>query len=463
MKEIDFDELDRAVSSVLGTKSIPQDREDRDEPSRDDTHYITPSPALDRSEEPAKITQDAVPSRQDQEKVNRWSEKPVVQKRKKGRFMDVVPPQKVKDHSTKPASSAISRHGVTLAPSQSSAQEQSTEEDSSRAVAAKPSLQASPETTPKEQPIRPDQSSALHANEIHATPAAREPRSVEPNKSEYRDNNQRAYEDDSMSEQEAADAELDAAVGELAGLDGLMQDTRDMPPIDTPFMNDLAVEKRPLGAFSLGDTDESLLSDDAEQHHDEIDTSTDETVSQEESIDFDLTHALTKELNGHNDDTIGEVFEPTSAGNEEDSVSQELQDEIFAITSKPIESISDTSEQEPKEDQVNEDASEVSAEEELPEKIETSSQKTSATITPSEAALQAVGNGSIARQYHTQESPQSEDITPVFDTDSYRQPLQKTKQKKSGWMVVMIIALLVVLGLALGAALYFFDPFNLLA
>ena len=64
---------------------------------------------------------------------------------------------------------------------------------------------------------------------------------------------------------------------------------------------------------------------------------------------------------------------------------------------------------------------------------------------------------SITQQYA--ESPSTGDApatTSIFDTDAYKKPLAHPKKKSSGWLVVLWIAVLLIVGAGAGAAVYFY-------
>lgn len=66
---------------------------------------------------------------------------------------------------------------------------------------------------------------------------------------------------------------------------------------------------------------------------------------------------------------------------------------------------------------------------------------------------QPVGPTSITQQYKEQPSSTQESGA-IYDTESYHQPVTQPVKKKSGWLVVVWIILLVVLGAVAGWAVY---------
>jgi hypothetical protein len=73
---------------------------------------------------------------------------------------------------------------------------------------------------------------------------------------------------------------------------------------------------------------------------------------------------------------------------------------------------------------------------------------------PAEPAT-PTGPTSIPQQYREEPSTGDKDNGAIYDTDTYHQPLAHPAKKKSGWMWVIWIALILLLGAGGGAALYF--------
>jgi hypothetical protein len=66
------------------------------------------------------------------------------------------------------------------------------------------------------------------------------------------------------------------------------------------------------------------------------------------------------------------------------------------------------------------------------------------------------GPTSITQQYTQQPSTGDKPVANMFDTSAYKKPQMVTGKKKSGWLVVLWIFLLLVIGGGIGAAVYFF-------
>lgn len=395
MKDIDFDELDRAVSSVLG------------QPPTDDAQArtsVTPAPAPTPTSraEPTPATSIS-------------PQKDLAQKRRSGRFMDVVPSSRVKGSSQNPKP-VVSRQGTNIAP----------------------------------------------ISESVVAPAAPGPAEEKPAVASQVDSGQPKK---PTSEQDEAHEAMVGAADELAGLSGLMYSGEESSPIDTPFVSDYDVKKRPLGAFSVGGTDQTLLDENAKRYRDSV--AKDEVSSSGDSpaeIDTHMNDAIARELRGHDqpeedkssnkksesqlekadssqdNESAATPDQLASAGSDE--LPGELQDEMLAIASKPVGEVAAV---EPKFEPVQ-------APIPTPSPVKSEASKPPVTIS----------DGSITQQYKSESKSQSEEITPVFDTDSYHKPLAHAKKKKSGWLSVILITTLIILGAGAGTAMYIFDPFGLL-
>ena len=185
-------------------------------------------------------------------------------------------------------------------------------------------------------------------------------------------------------------------------------------PMSSPFISDAKVEKRPLGAFS--EHGQAEMND----HHDRAD---------DESHDAPDTPVV------ENIDT------PLPA---------ELNNDVLSI--------------ETDDDNLPEDTP-VSGE--TPELIEN---KEPVHHYHSKHALESpaspdTANGSddqmppvpsIIQQYQEKPSTATEQSGAIFDTEQYHAPLVHAPKKKSGWLVVLWIFALIVIGAGIGAAAYYF-------
>jgi hypothetical protein len=168
-------------------------------------------------------------------------------------------------------------------------------------------------------------------------------------------------------------------------------------PLESPFLSDAKVEKRPLGAFSLPESDMPLLED-------FNDTPADDVTTQQE---------------------LSAV---------ETEVVSEKDEEVLLLEA----------------DNEAEDAGLVTpsvepAAEPVPEPI-------IATVTPEPSPI---GPTSITQQYQEQPTTAAEPTGAIYDTEAYHQPLAHTK-KSSSFLVIIWIVTLIIVGGGIGAGVYFF-------
>lgn len=416
MKDIDFDELDRAVSSVLGGKFNTE----------------KDAPETVRSAAPDAPSRDVAAPTPHDTSADSSTKKPFIQKRPTGRFMDVVVPSatQTKNLPGRP----VSRRGVGVAPLAPRKEEA-------------PTLSSEPDETqapPAHDPVAPVAPQAVGEGIKKETLTVNEPVYTSPASEPTAEVKPEAVHEDTSEDQD----QLDQTMSELEELDGLMSDEREMPPLDTPFVSDLAVEKRPLGAFSLDTKKEG------EQPETPSEVASD---SQATRIDTDLSAAMDEALFG--------------GGHKE-----KPEDAKEAKTETETEIVSDNT-TEPQEDVIGQkqDAQTVAEVDVIPEElrgdlvaIESREVKpTTQGVTPkpmpaAPVAATAAMNGSIQPQYVEKKSAKPEKETPIFDTTDYHQPLRDATTKRDSWGTVLIIAVLIIVGAGAGAAVYFFDPFGLL-
>jgi hypothetical protein len=232
---------------------------------------------------------------------------------------------------------------------------------------------------------------------------------------------------------------LAQAASELSQLDGIMKPVNESVPLDTPFVSDPTVEKRPLGAFSLNDTDVTLLSDKAKAHLD-VTQGSEPGNEAATKIDPEMDAMLAAALNGEDipakpeseDEkaTIGESepLRSTSAGD----IAAEADSEIIGTESLDAQTVPDT---------------EVTPEELQNDIVAIESRD----VEP--ASTFPVGGGSITQQYAEKITKQSDETTPVFDVEPLKVPQKKSHTART----IVISILLMLLGVGAGVALYYFD------
>lgn len=169
--------------------------------------------------------------------------------------------------------------------------------------------------------------------------------------------------------------------------------------LESPFLADTKVEKRPLGAFS--DTDLPLIEDPIPGTYvfgDTPQTKPEEPAHEEHE---ETPHELHPDLlllegHGNGDPTIEVAPTPEVA---EDST--------------PL-----------------------------------------ATVAP-EPTVVSTGPTSISQQYVEQPSTANEPSGPIFDTEAYHQPLVHPPKKRSKALIIVWVAVLILIGGGIGAAIYF--------
>lgn len=389
MKDLDFDELDRAVSSLLEPKSssVLSETSSREE---------TPSTSENNDVEAQSSTTSVVPQK-----------KSFIEKRSSGRFMDVVHSSSDMKNLQKPTISrqapaiAVPTVGdpIESAPVSAEHIEAISETEESAQVSEEASF-LEDEISAEDLHTLPDPLDFHNFNVEDQTVVSSDETQTNVTESTVEEPATDTYSDEDKHDDEQ-ELELERVASELSELDGLMQSGQERLSVDTPFVSDPAIEKRPLGAFSVGPTDQSLLT---------VET-VDSSAVEDEEIVSDKEDTVTSEQ-------LSEKTQDTQTTPAADVVPEELREDIIAIESVDVSSAS----------------------------------------TPSSNPVA----GSISQQYTEKNRPVSHEQTPVFDTAQYHQPLKHTVKKKSGWLTVLLIFVFVLIGVGGGAAMYYFDPFSLL-
>lgn len=351
MKDLDFDELDRAVNSLLGSNNQPVEGTPVDGTSTPDADITTQPPAS----------------------------LPLAARRSSGRFMDVVHPSSDMRTPSIPQR-PISREGAGITPPARTPLDTASLVDQSVPLSQS---DASPATSEAPKPAASDWPDPIDFNGFSPdeTPAvvAKSP----------------------QESQVQSKADEDVDINQIADdiNKTLGGDQEAQPPLESPFLTDAKVEKRPLNAFPA----------DAAA-----------TPSIEPVQDANPLVQVTNEM-----------VEPTVSGDQplelETPLPAELQGDLLLIES--------------------------STETEQPKKEEPIAPQI-AEPTPQQAV--PVGPTSIAQQYTEQPSTGDQPTGAIFDTGAYQKPLAHPAKKKSGWLMVLWIALLLTVGAGAGAAVYFF-------
>lgn len=372
MKDLDFDELDQAVNSLM--TGIPKTPAPQDDKEAEKTLTITPT--LSDNERPsfANLEQTASKAGTEIEKIEvsaATAANPLAARRSSGRFMDVVHPSSDMKINNRPV---VSREGVQLNP-----------------ISRPTVTEARPSTEPEEiSAVTPDPTPEVieQVPEVNAWPdpidMVSEPSS------------------DAVEAVEPVEGADVVDVPEVNTPENSPEDSNDIDefaPLQTPFLTDTKVEKRPLGAFAV---DQQVTVEDAPAS--EIDEPAGMSAPAPVAVDQ----------------------EPTSG------LPDELQHDLIKIESD----------------------NEATQEEPSNEKVVPVPSFAAPVVTPAPAVVP--GPASIQPQYKEEPSSTKEEHAAIYDTDSYHKPLTHPAKKKSGWLWVLWIVLLLALGAGGAAALYYF-------
>jgi hypothetical protein len=410
MSELDFDELDKAVSTLMN--DVPR----VEPPKTDDVKTLNISSTLSGDARPSFAGLNSALT-----EVNGAAEKPAVEQsapatppvslatRRSGRFMDVVhPSSNMRSAAPRPAMST-SRQGVTLQPDEKLLPEKSQDQsdvvndvevsnpvvDNASAdnveVTPVQSADAPQESAANDWPDPLDMSGYVAEPSTNAAPAEAEP----------------AVESPVIPAVEADDEDDD----DLFTIEGL--DDRDAQPLNSPFIADAKVEKRPLGGAPAEDTVEELghspvLGVFADNDSSPVADPSDQLPADPTAVEVQLPPELQRDL----------MAIETDGGTV--SVSQVESKPVEVVTEQPIPAIS-----------------------------------AAQTEAVPAAPLTSTGPTSIPQQYHEEQSTSDSSNGSIYDTDSYHQPLAHPAKAKSGWLWVIWIVLLLIVGGGGAVALYF--------
>jgi len=396
MRDIDFDELDRAVNSLMTNVS-------KSEPPKDEDHIktldITPTLAPNATPEFTLLNTSSTPQNptppsgdvKTSSPAPSLSSRPVsasVASRRGGRFMDVVHPSS--DMKPRPATS-ISRQGVTITPEQTDL------------------------VSPSPEPVVSPVSASVPKSTVPAVPAAEQehisPVNEWPDPLDMVDFDQPVSKKTDSTDVAVIPKSEEPTI-EVPELPSKKNDVE--PPLTTPFLTGTKVEKRPLGGGISSSVDEP---DHAPVHtSDLLNTgSVNDPNDQLPALPKDVEPILPAELQNDLMAVEADNGVDTHIPDREPSTSADskLDKEDVAVPSKPVAS-------------------------------------------KSEASVVSNGPTSIPQQYREEPSTGDTVSGAIYDTDTYHQPLSHPVKKKSGWLWVVWILLIVLVGAGIGAALFFF-------
>lgn len=419
MKEIDFDELDRAVSSLMNNvpKSNPVKTDDdvtvvtldtEVAPPPDDTENVTPAAPEEPLVVPPVVLDEPVEETEEEPAIESAAEPivlteptedldiavttsptvaPAIQR---GRFMDMVRRSPSRsDRQPLATTSSGSRQGVTIQPSKNTTR------------TMEPVIPMEPTMPSIEQPAeqREDTAQLLNSSVTWELSASPEPT---PEHIETPLNTDLPIVDESGP----------MSFGEPA-------------PLVSPFLPDAKVEKRPLGRS----------------------TETTETpqVPEEPEVGAPLTPSLDLTAELSDDDDRPEISSDVDAQLPEQPLPPELGSELLNI-----ETGADTQAMVPTAQPM-----------EVPESMPLSPAIPTSPITVPTSPTVPGGNRpamitSIPQQYKVQAKSEEAPVSAIYDTASYHQPLAHPAKKKPGWLWVIAILAILLLGAGAGAAVYYF-------
>lgn len=384
MKDLDFDELDKAVNSLMtGVPKTPPPS------NKDDEKTLDITPTLDADEPLSFDKLDTATAEAVNEATTTEEQKndvvattvaslptsgstPPPATRRGGRFMDVVHPSSDMKKVTTPAR-PVSRQGVAIEPTMPK------RSDAPRASAP---FAAPAEAKTSEKP----ESSKSDIEDTIASGGWPDPLEM----TDFKD-------DVTPKEEEWSAPAATSTTGHEA----------EPSPLTSPFLPDTKVEKRPLGSGALAASDESdSASDSAEPREDKtVDDPNDQ-------------------LPAMPSDTVVQLPE-------------ELQSDMMSVEADTHMGVPKTELTHPSDEKLLESGL-------LPKEPDTQP----AVPTPT-------GPVSIPQQYREEPSTSDQKNGGIYDTDSYHRPLEHPAKKKSGWMWIVWIVIILLVGAGAGAAVYF--------
>jgi len=374
MKDLDFDELDRAVNSLITSAPVA-------------TNNDLPEKTLELEPGPAEELLSATTVNQPiyaPVSTPVATASPIVARRSTGRFMDVVPPS-VNTRVAVAPPERVSREGATIAEPINS--------EASKPVEPIAPIQPFEPTAPA---VKNDWPDPIDFKGLDLNDAPE--KAPEPVVETVVDDNE--------------DADIDQINNEITNT--MNQSVSES--LDSPFISGTKVEKRPLGAFSDG---------------------VPATTSQSEPV----TETPVSDSSSVSTEGISTVI-PTTP------FPAELSDDLLSIESG--ESVEQPAAAEAIATPVVEPVKEVSA----PATEPVAAAPVAPTITV--ADNQSTASNSIAQQYTEQPSSGDQTTGAIYDTDAYHKALVTPSNKKSSWLWIVWIVILLVVGAGAGAAVYFF-------
>ncbi|HEV7952347.1 MAG TPA: hypothetical protein VGO98_03145 [Candidatus Saccharimonadales bacterium] len=405
MSDIDFDELDKAVNTLMGDvpKVAPLKSDDIKTLTINSTIADDSRPSLDKLDSTLAAVNGVAAKPADKTSAAPVSRIPTVPlaTRRGGRFMDVVRPSSAMTSGIK---TTASRQGVTIHPT-ANQPAQATDDQSGdvRSVdgfvsQSKNSLTASF-----------DDNALADAERVAVKNDWPDPLETS------------GYGSDADTTDSQSGAEYPDEVTVEGGADNTIQestasaatDYEETSPMSSPFITDAKVDKRPLGGTPVEVPGRAPVLG---------------VLAAEDAHGTDVAHQL-----------------PATPDPIEVHLPPELQSDLMAIETDVDAATPDTATTEP-----------------APVKSTQQSTSTESINSPvarpvavAAEVIVPTGPTSIPQQYHEEPSTSDEPGGSIYDMDSYHQPVAHPAKTKSGWLWVMWILLLLVVGGGGAVALYF--------
>lgn len=401
MNDIDFDEIDRAVNSVISSL-----------PSKDNQPTQVPEQKDNNQEEPKIVNRFTMINKQPE----RTAAKSLVGSRSVGRFMDLVRPKS---------------------------------NDQKDQEASNPVINTAKQEAPKDQIL---DTSRIDTEEAGPADNQQSGQDSKVDLIDYREMVEKSEEmfarDAQSLAQEAADVNTSTDESKPSQENNIQNIQKPSEVLDSPFIPNTKVEKRPLGAFSV----------------EQSPADTEENKEPESHVENVRTFGL-----------------PGQNENMESPLPPELQDDLLSIESSedlpdskvigdtdlamddhaeeaPVQNTMD-SKQEPENEQdvqsqtienVQQSATEASSS----EKKETIKPEARPAISGEASDYRPASPTSITQQYREQPRSDEPKNVPIYDTEAYHKSLVSPMQKKPSWMIALWIIGLLLLGIGVGALVY---------
>lgn len=425
MSDIDFDELDKAVNTLMS--DVPK----VEPPKTDDIKTLTINSTLSDDSRPSLANLDSTltevngtatqPAERTIVSAPVRAAAPSLASRRGGRFMDVVHPSS--DMKTAAKTAPTSRQGVTIEPTGKVHPE--TSDNQSNKIDEGIAPESYQDLTVSDVAVEPKANMPATAERHTSTNDWPDPLEMSGYNTEPDTNGVEQPIELSAVAETTEVTEADNANSEIVTTDQF--DYEDPQPLTSPFITDAKVEKRPLGGAPVD-------------------------VSVEEPGRAPVLGALAADDEMTNEVSANDQL-PATPGDVETQLPPELQRDLMAIETDGDTSTSEIKASEPV--AVTVDAKPAVEVQDAPvaESAPVAAEVAKSSAEPA-ASTASVGPTSIPQQYHEEPSTSDESNGSIYDTDSYHQPLAHPAKTKSGWLWIIWILLLLIVGGGGAVALY---------